>query len=507
MKLSWKIVLVVLLIVAVTVSAASYTMIASAFQAELDSQVSAAADESQMLCLTLGALAAQAVGNGEGSLREILNSSFFQNYRMIVYRQDGSVLWQNREEAAGLAPGDVGEEGICYMISRLERGGSRYLETIQRLELKQETFYVDLLQEADQAFLRRDANLAVYHRVMLVSIGAGALAAVACAAVVTDPIRKLSRSTRSMADGQYARRVKVRSRDELGALAEDFNHMADALEMKIQELAAAAQRQRDFTASFAHELKTPLTSVIGYADTLRSRELSRRQQLEAANYIFTEGKRLEAHVLFPAGSVRPGAVGASDDLRAGPVVGPVGVGERGVSHGAKPGEAVRRGRGGDLYRGAESAENLTVQSAGQCPKGVRAGERGGAPGPGRARRRVYLPGGGPRPGHSPGGAGPGDGAVLYGGQVPRQGPGRGRIGAGAVPAHCRGPRNQAVFYKSGGSGHLRVVFPGRDGPVKRNAADRLDRRFGLAPTGKGASRCGLRRGGLRMICMERRDGR
>ena len=294
MKLSWKIVLVVLLIVAVTVSAASYTMIASAFQAELDSQVSAAADESQMLCLTLGALAAQAVGNGEGSLREILNSSFFQNYRMIVYRQDGSVLWQNREETAGLAPEDVGEEGICYMISRLERGGSRYLETIQRLELKQETFYVDLLQEADQAFLRRDANLAVYHRVMLVSIGAGALAAVACAAVVTDPIRKLSRSTRSMADGQYARRVKVRSRDELGALAEDFNHMADALEMKIQELAAAAQRQRDFTASFAHELKTPLTSVIGYADTLRSRELSRRQQLEAANYIFTEGKRLEA---------------------------------------------------------------------------------------------------------------------------------------------------------------------------------------------------------------------
>ena len=117
MKLSWKIVLVVLLIVAVTVSAASYTMIASAFQAELDSQVSAAADESQMLCLTLGALAAQAGGNGEGSLREILNSSFFQNYRMIVYRQDGSVLWQNREEAAGLAPGDVGEEGICYMIS------------------------------------------------------------------------------------------------------------------------------------------------------------------------------------------------------------------------------------------------------------------------------------------------------------------------------------------------------------------------------------------------------
>ena len=384
MKLSWKIVLVVLLIVAVTVSAASYTMIASAFQAELDSQVSAAADESQMLCLTLGALAAQAVGNGEGSLREILNSSFFQNYRMIVYRQDGSVLWQNREEAAGLAPGDVGEEGICYMISRLERGGSRYLETIQRLELKQETFYVDLLQEADQAFLRRDANLAVYHRVMLVSIGAGALAAVACAAVVTDPIRKLSRSTRSMADGQYARRVKVRSRDELGALAEDFNHMADALEMKIQELAAAAQRQRDFTASFAHELKTPPDLRHHcYADTLRSRGCPDGSSWRRPIAFFYRGKTAGGHVLFPAGSVRPGAVGASDDLRAGPVVGPVGVGERGYlmeQSRVKLCVAVEAG----TFTGEPNLLKTHCTICWTMPeRRPEPGERGGASGPGR----------------------------------------------------------------------------------------------------------------------------
>ena len=59
-------------------------------------------------------------------------------------------------------------------------------------------------------------------------------------------------------------------------------------------LRESAQRQKDFTASFAHELKTPLTSVIGYADTLRSRALPPERQFEAANYIFTEGKRLEA---------------------------------------------------------------------------------------------------------------------------------------------------------------------------------------------------------------------
>lgn len=70
--------------------------------------------------------------------------------------------------------------------------------------------------------------------------------------------------------------------------------MADALEAQIHALADAAERQKEFTASFAHELKTPLTSVIGYADTLRSRVLPPKRQFEAANYIFTEGKRLEA---------------------------------------------------------------------------------------------------------------------------------------------------------------------------------------------------------------------
>lgn len=129
---------------------------------------------------------------------------------------------------------------------------------------------------------------------MLSAVAVSSLAITLVATVLTSPIRKLSRSTRAIAGGQYARRANVRTRDELGQLAEDFNHMADSLEAKIQELAEAAQRQRDFTASFAHELKTPLTSVIGYADTLRSRELSRQQQVEAADYIFSEGKRLEA---------------------------------------------------------------------------------------------------------------------------------------------------------------------------------------------------------------------
>jgi len=97
-----------------------------------------------------------------------------------------------------------------------------------------------------------------------------------------------------MASGELDVRVRVDSSDELGALSEDFNAMAGRLEEQVQALKDAARRQEDFVGSFAHEIKTPLTSIIGYADLLRSRPLTADQVRESAGYIFGEGRRLEA---------------------------------------------------------------------------------------------------------------------------------------------------------------------------------------------------------------------
>lgn len=53
------------------------------------------------------------------------------------------------------------------------------------------------------------------------------------------------------------------------------------------------ERQNQFIGNFTHELKTPMTSIIGYADLLRSQTLSEEDEADAAKYIFSEGKRLE----------------------------------------------------------------------------------------------------------------------------------------------------------------------------------------------------------------------
>ena len=84
------------------------------------------------------------------------------------------------------------------------------------------------------------------------------------------------------------------TKDEVGELARAFNELAKNLESKVYELQMAAKKQEDFTANFAHELKTPMTSIIGYADTLYQKKLSEDEVHSAAGVILNEGMRLEA---------------------------------------------------------------------------------------------------------------------------------------------------------------------------------------------------------------------
>ena len=78
----------------------------------------------------------------------------------------------------------------------------------------------------------------------------------------TKPLRQLSSAARQMALGNYAVQVDNRRNDELGDLARDFNHMAE-------EVQHAVQMQRDLLANVSHDLRTPLTLIKGYAETVR----------------------------------------------------------------------------------------------------------------------------------------------------------------------------------------------------------------------------------------------
>ena len=98
----------------------------------------------------------------------------------------------------------------------------------------------------------------------------------------------------SIGGGLIIALISVRSGRALLHENEQLRREDAKLRDEMANLTEAAERREEFIASFAHELKTPLTAIIGYADMLRSREMSPKNRFTAAGYIFSEGKRLES---------------------------------------------------------------------------------------------------------------------------------------------------------------------------------------------------------------------
>ncbi len=113
---------------------------------------------------------------------------------------------------------------------------------------------------ADIAFAREQTRNALI-------AGAGVLAAAlllafALARWMLEPVRALADGTRALAEGDYARRIASSRRDELGALAHDFNHLATTLEQH-------REARRRWGTDIAHELRTPLSILRGEIQALQ----------------------------------------------------------------------------------------------------------------------------------------------------------------------------------------------------------------------------------------------
>jgi signal transduction histidine kinase len=78
---------------------------------------------------------------------------------------------------------------------------------------------------------------------------------------ISRPVAQLGSAATAMSRGDFTQRVPVRGRDELAELSRQFNEMA-------QEVGNAHQMERDFIANVSHDLKTPLTSIVGFSQAI-----------------------------------------------------------------------------------------------------------------------------------------------------------------------------------------------------------------------------------------------
>jgi signal transduction histidine kinase len=135
---------------------------------------------------------------------------------------------------------------------------------------------------AETAFLDRIKQIYILSAVGVIALAL--LLAFLLSRTLTRPIRELTAATRAVSAGDLAQEVPVRSRDELGQLAASFNQMN-------AKLAQSLNLRRQMTADIAHELRTPISVILGHAEGVHDGVLA--PSLETFEIVRDEASRLE----------------------------------------------------------------------------------------------------------------------------------------------------------------------------------------------------------------------
>lgn len=120
-----------------------------------------------------------------------------------------------------------------------------------------ESAYQGLPRELE--FIER-TNLTLFYGA-LIGGGIALVLGVVLSRTLTRPIRELTRATHAVSEGDLSQQVPVRSDDELGELARAFNRMS-------MELSRSVNARKQMTADIAHELRTPLSLILGHAEAV-----------------------------------------------------------------------------------------------------------------------------------------------------------------------------------------------------------------------------------------------
>lgn len=99
------------------------------------------------------------------------------------------------------------------------------------------------------------------------------------------PLVVMNEAAKIIANGNFDLRVQVRSNDELGELAESFNHMAESLQ-------AHEKVQKDFIANISHDLRSPLTSMQGFLTAMLDGTIPTEKQEKYLGIVLEETQRL-----------------------------------------------------------------------------------------------------------------------------------------------------------------------------------------------------------------------
>lgn len=250
----------------------------------LETKFSQAEDNSSHTLYSLAMLYAE---EEQGLMAEAPPSfSLFGENGMVLYsNMPHNISYSDQQQAIG-----AGETKVRFIAT----DEHHYLLLATPLRGMDRSIWLVDAYDVTSQFSERDRQIRQHMVLQFAALVLTGAAAGLISTMLTRSLKKLSAASRALSNGETGIRVEISSGDELEQLGKTFNGMADAIETQMRLLQQETDRQKRFVAAFTHELKTPMTAILGYSNLLLSGEQPAQKRQKAADYIYHESKRLES---------------------------------------------------------------------------------------------------------------------------------------------------------------------------------------------------------------------
>lgn len=308
MKLWQKVFLCTLALVMLAVDTASAFILKENINTTLRSTEEAAVRENTLLCVNISnniaykQLRDDLIQMSREQMNQVINqlvrSQSSSGTDLYVFEGETLVSKNGSTDAQSLLPDDyltqVQQSDECLTVIVSDSAGGYRLFTGSSLTLGSSVYCLYTCKDLSQTFLQFQEQ---WKFVKMMSLFCSLFIAIILLGIVyflLAPLGRMNRTLRQMAQqGDYSLRLLEKGSTEIRELSGNINRMAQSAETNLQEIQQIADGRKMFIDSLAHEMKTPLTSILGFADILRiKREVTPQQRQEYAGIIVEEARRL-----------------------------------------------------------------------------------------------------------------------------------------------------------------------------------------------------------------------
>ena len=307
MKLWQKISLIALVFVTLAVQLTQFYILDSHFRSAIAREVNSAASAHSALAASLSnhaayeRLKANTLFLSTDQLTDMLKDTITTDIStadVIEVKKGGKTITAVGTEVldgasydlASVKPNDAITDGKTVIF---DAGEKTYLMVVSIIKLEAMSYELRTVYDVTNVYDEHDANL---NNARMWGLCCGGGISVLLLISVLGFLRPLKRAVKTIgaaAAGDYTVRMPEKGSSELKTLAHSINEMTASINEREEKLRGIAESRKRFADAMAHEMKTPLTSILGFADILRIKSVvTDEQRRDFASAIVEEAKRL-----------------------------------------------------------------------------------------------------------------------------------------------------------------------------------------------------------------------